>query len=200
MLDISITRQPPSSESKRRLSFYSIFHYTFGMRILITGISGTGKTTTLAELQRYGYAVIDLDATGICRWKNKETQEVTEYGPDGRDVEWLNLHGWYCDIPTLQKLLSCIREDKDVFIAGCSENIEDVAKEFDKIFVLNASDNVIRDRLNARTNNHFAKKEEEQDFIFEQSRYLMAKLKDFVEVDTNKTPAEIADYILSKLK
>lgn len=169
------------------------------MRILITGIAGTGKTTTLAELQKHGYVVIDLDATGICRWKNKETQEVTEYGPDGRDLEWLNLHGWYCDIPILQKLLSCIREDKDVFVAAIAENIEDVAKEFDKVFVLNASDNVIRSRLNARTNNHFAKKEEEQDFIFEQGRYLMAKLRDFVELDTDKTPAEIADYILVKL-
>lgn len=169
------------------------------MKILITGIAGTGKTTTLAELQKRGLAVIDLDATGICRWKNKKTQEITEYGPDGRDVEWLNLHGWYCDIPTLQKLLSCIREDKDVFVAAIAENIEDVAKEFDKVFVLNASDNVIRDRLNARTNNHFAKKEEEQDFIFEQSRYLMKKLGDFVEVDANKTPTEIADFILSDL-
>lgn len=169
------------------------------MRILITGIAGTGKTTTLAELQKRGLVVIDLDATGICRWRNKETQEVTEYGPDGRDVEWLNLHGWYCDIPTLQKLLSCIREDKDVFVAGCSENIEDVAKEFDKIFVLNASDNVIRDRLNARTNNHFAKKEDEQDFVFEQSRCLMAKLKNFIEVNTDKTSVEIAEDILKNL-
>ncbi len=169
------------------------------MRILITGISGTGKTTTLAELQKRGFVVIDLDATGICRWKNKETQEITEYGPDGRDIEWLNLHGWYCDIPILQKLLSCIREDKDVFVAAIAENIEDVAREFGKVFVLNASDNVIRNRLNARTNNHFAKKEEEQDFIFEQSRYLISKLKDFVGVDTDKTPAEIADYILGNL-
>jgi dephospho-CoA kinase len=181
------------------LSIYANFHYTFSMRILITGIAGTGKTTALAELQKHGYVVIDLDATGICRWRNKETQEVTEYGPDGRDIEWLNLHGWYCDIPTLQKLLSCIREDKDVFVAGCSENIEEVAKEFNKIIVLNASDLVIRNRLNARTNNHFAKKEDEQDFIFEQSRYLMQKLKDFVEVDTDKTPAEITDIILNNL-
>ncbi len=170
------------------------------MRILITGISGTGKTTTLAELQKHGYAVIDLDATGICKWKNKETQEVTEYGPDGRDLEWLNLHGWYCDIPTLQKLLSCIREDKDVFVAAIAENIEEVAKEFNRVFVLNTSDEVIRERLNTRTNNHFAKKEEEQNFIFEQSRYLMSKLKDFIEVNVDKTPAEITDYILNNLK
>jgi broad-specificity NMP kinase len=169
------------------------------MRILITGIAGAGKTTALAELQKHGYVVIDLDATGICRWKNKKTQEVTEYGPDGRDVEWLNLHGWYCNIPTLQKLLSCIREDKDVFVAAISENIEDMAKEFDRVFVLNVNNNVIRERLNSRTNNHFAKKEDEQAFVLEQKKYLMAKLKDFVEVDTNKTPAEIAEDILNNL-
>jgi len=170
------------------------------MKILITGIAGTGKTTTLAEIQKQGVVAIDLDATGICRWKNKETEEVTEYGPDGRDTEWLNLHGWYCDIPTLQKLLSCIREDKNVFVSAIAENIEDVAKEFDKVFVLNASDEVVRYRLNTRTNNHFAKKEDEQDFILAQKKYLVSKLKDFVEVDTDKTPADIADYILSKLK
>ncbi len=169
------------------------------MKILITGIAGTGKTTTLAELQKHGHVVIDLDATGICRWRNKETQEVTEYGPDGRDTEWLNLHGWYCDIPTLQKLLSCIREDKDVFVAAITENIEELAKEFEKVFVLNANDDVIRNRLNARSNNHFAKKEEEQNFIFKQSRYLISKLGDFVEVDADKNPTEIADFILSNL-
>ena len=83
------------------------------MKILITGIAGTGKTTVLAELQKEGYVVIDLDATGICRWKNKETQEFTEYGETGRDYEWLTQHGWYCDIGKLRQLLSTIREDKD---------------------------------------------------------------------------------------
>lgn len=169
------------------------------MKILLTGISGTGKTTVLAELQKHGYVVIDLDATGMCRWKNKETGEITEYGLTGRDHEWLTRHGWYCDIDTLKKLLSCIREDKDVFVAGCSENIEGVAKEFDKVFVLNTEDSVIRNRLNKRSNNHFAKKEEEQDFVLDQSRYLMSKLKDFTEVDASKTTAEIVDFILGNI-
>ena len=43
--------------------------------------------------------------------------KIAEYGA-GRDSEWLNNHGWYCDIDTLKKLLSCIREDKNVFVAG----------------------------------------------------------------------------------
>lgn len=55
------------------------------MRILLTGMSGVGKTTTLAELQKHGYVVIDLDATGICRWKNRNTGQPTEYEETGRD-------------------------------------------------------------------------------------------------------------------
>lgn len=54
--------------------------YTQPMKILITGVAGTGKTTALAELQKRGYLVIDLDATGLCRWRNKETGAYDEYG------------------------------------------------------------------------------------------------------------------------
>lgn len=169
------------------------------MRILITGIAGTGKTTVLSELQKHGYVVIDLDATGICTWKNISTGDTTEYGPDGRDQKWINEHGWYCNIDTLKKLLSCIREDKDVFVAGVSENMEEVAAEFDKVFFLDASDDEIKRRLLQRTNNHFGKKEDEQEAILSWRKELMSKVKNFTEVEANKTPTEIAETILSNL-
>lgn len=167
------------------------------MKILLTGISGTGKTTTLSELQKHGYAVIDLDATGICRWKNKETQEFTEYGETGRDYEWLTQHGWYCGIDKLKQLLSAIREDKDVFVAGISENIEELVQEFDKVFIFTVPDAVVKERLNARTNNHFAKKEEEQTFVLEHSKELLKKIENFTEINADKSPGEIAENILS---
>src|SRR3989344_5648835 len=169
------------------------------MKALITGIAGTGKTTILAELQSQGYVVIDLDATGMCRWKDKETGEVTEYGEVGRDYEWLTKHGWYCDIDTLKKLLSCMREDKDVFVAVITENIGEVANEFDRVFILNTDDAVVKDRLNRRTNNHFAKKEEEQDFVLEHSKELLKRVNNQISVDANQTPNEIADNILNSL-
>ncbi len=169
------------------------------MKILLTGIAGTGKTTVLAELQKQGYVVIDLDATGICRWKNKETQEFTEYGETGRDYDWLTKHGWYCDIEKLKQLLSAIREDKNIFVAGISENIEELIKEFDKVFILNAPDVVVKERLNARTNNHFAKNEEEQNFVLEHSKELLKKIKDFREVDANQSPGEITSLVLNNI-
>lgn len=170
------------------------------MKIFLTGIAGTGKTTILSELQKRGYVVIDLDATGMCRWRNKETQEITEYGPTGRNYEWLTYHGWYCDILTLQKLLSCIRKDKDVFVAGITENIEEVVQEFDKVFIFEASDEVVKERLRKRTNNHFAQKEDEQEFIFKHSRELLKKVTNVIEIDASRTPTEITEDILNNIK
>lgn len=170
------------------------------MKILITGIAGTGKTTVLSELQKHGYVVIDLDATGICRWRDKETQEITEYGPTGRDFEWLTRHGWYCDIDKLKQLLSTIREDKDVFVAAITENIEELATEFEKVFMLIADDSVVKERLNSRTNNHFAKKEDEQEFILKHSKELLEKIKEFTRVDASRTPNGIAEEILFQIK
>ena len=169
------------------------------MKIFITGIAGTGKTTALAELQKHGYAVIDLDATGMCRWKNKNTGEIVEYGSTGRDYQWLTQHGWYCDIETLKKLLSSIREDKDVFVAGITENIEDVVREFDKVFIFTASDDIIKERLAKRENNHFAKKEDEQDFVIEHSKKLLQKIKDFVEIDADQNTSKTVGCILDKI-
>lgn len=169
------------------------------MKIFLTGIAGSGKTTVLAELQKRGYVVIDLDATGICRWKNIVTDEVTEYGPDGRDQKWLNEHGWYCDIDILKKLLSCIREDKDVFVAGFVDNIEDVVREFHKVFLLVAPDSVVKQRLTNRTHSHFGKKEDEQDAILSWRPELIDRIKKFIEVDTSRTPDEAAEFILSKI-
>ena len=34
--------------------------------VLVTGMSGTGKSTVLAELARRGHAVVDTDERGWC--------------------------------------------------------------------------------------------------------------------------------------
>lgn len=162
-------------------------------------MSGVGKTTTLAELQQRGYLVIDADATGMCTWRNKRTKEKVEYGPDGRDASWLAEHGWYCDIKQFTKFLSCIRKDKHVFVAGLVENISEFSDLFDKVFILEINDGELIKRLDTRSNNHFAKKKEEQDFILNSQDSLLGEIENTISIDSNTQPKEVADKILNLL-
>lgn len=150
------------------------------MKILITGVAGTGKTTALAELQKRGNLVIDLDATGFCRWRNKETGEYAEYGEDGKDEAWFEKHRWYCDDKELTTLLSCIRPDKQVFVGGVVRNIKDIGEKFDKKFLLTTDSATLRERLTSRTNNVFGKHTHEQDAAIKYNSLLKDDLSDYI--------------------
>ncbi len=41
-------------------------------KILVTGMSGTGKSTALAELGRLGFRVVDTDVGGWSEWSDAE--------------------------------------------------------------------------------------------------------------------------------
>ena len=69
------------------------------MRVLITGMSGAGKSSVVAELQRRGYTAHDAD-DGFTYLDER----------DGR---------WHWDVPRIHELLR--PPDRLVFVAGCSE-------------------------------------------------------------------------------
>lgn len=169
------------------------------MRILITGVAGTGKTTTLAELQKRGYLVIDLDATGLCRWKNTKTGEFAEYGENGRDDAWFSDHRWFCDDETLTKMLSCVRSDKQVFVGGVAKNISEIGEKFDKKFLLTVDSVALRERLSTRTNNVFGKHPHEQEAAIKYDSLLKDALTEYILIDSAKPSEEIVDIIISKL-
>ena len=169
------------------------------MKILLTGISGVGKTTTLVELEKLGSFVIDIDTTGLCKWKHKDTKEIVHYGLDGKDYAWLESHGWYCDTERLKILLSAIREDKNVFVSALTENMEEVVELFDKVFILTVDEEELRQRLTERTTNPFGRKEDEQDFIISEQSKLLQKINDPIRIETNITPSEVAKKILDNI-
>jgi shikimate kinase len=85
-------------------------------RILLTGMSGTGKSSVIRALADLGYKAIDTD-DGWC-----------EKLPDGRQR-------WREDAITA--LLAT--EDTDVlFLAGCEENQVQFHPQFDHIILLSA--------------------------------------------------------------
>jgi shikimate kinase len=102
--------------------------------VLVTGMSGSGKSTVLAELKRRGRRVIDTDDPG---WI-VETRTV-----GGPEPAW--------DLEQIKALIDdhCTGW---LFIAGCVANQGAVYDRFDAVVLLSAPVDVILDRVADRDN------------------------------------------------
>jgi dephospho-CoA kinase len=146
------------------------------MRVLITGMSGTGKTILVGELRRRGHEAYDADEDGF-----------TEPGPDGR---W----SWRTDL--IGALLNK-RLDPPIFFAGCSE--EQGQLPFDYTVLLSAPTQVLIDRIRTRTTNPFGQDERELRLILADVRHVEPLLRAAadLEIDSTAPVDEIAERILS---
>jgi hypothetical protein len=112
-------------------------------RVLLTGMSGTGKSSVIRELGALGYKAVDTD-DGWC-----------EQLPGGRQR-------WRED--AIARLLDT--EDTDVlFIAGCEENQVRFHSRFDLIILLSAPAPAMIERLGARTGNPYGQAPGDMDRI-----------------------------------
>ena len=102
--------------------------------VLVTGMSGTGKSTALAELARRGHRVVDTDDPG---WIS---HLVT---PDGPEPMW--------DLDRIRALLDGHRAGW-LFVSGCVANQGAVYDRFDAVVLLSAPVEVICARVLDRAN------------------------------------------------
>ena len=104
-------------------------------RVLLTGMSGTGKSSVVQELTARGYKAVDTD-DGFC-----------DVQPDGRQL-------WRED--AIQELLAT--EDANVLcVAGCDENQRKFHPQVDHIVLLSAPLDTMIERLETRTTNAYGK-------------------------------------------
>src|SRR5437763_870555 len=105
------------------------------MRVLVTGMSGTGKSSALAELERRGHRVVDT-----------ESPEWSEWAP--ATEEWL----WRED-----RMAELLAEDAEpaLFVSGCMSNQGKFYDCFDAVVLLSAPAEVILDRVDQRTTNDY---------------------------------------------
>ena len=117
-------------------------------KVLITGMSGTGKSTVLDKLGSRGHRVVDTDTDTWSRW-------VTL--PDGA-LDWV----WRED--AVAELLTGHR-DGSLFVAGCKSNQGRLYPLFDHIVLLSAPAEVLLARIAERTGNPYGKRPEERALI-----------------------------------
>jgi len=136
------------------------------MKLLLTGVAGTGKSTITKELQKGGLNAIDLHGMpGLFFWQDKITKQKTEYMP-GRPREWFNSVERFCDIDKLKEILS---RQENIIVAGTAGgNQLEFFPLFDKVVLLQCSPETIIQRLNSRTNKSgFGKAKSEQEDTIE---------------------------------
>ena len=126
-------------------------------RILVTGMSGTGKSTVIAELAARGYTgykAVDADCDEFSEWVEVQSNADAFGSPVEGNRDWV----WRED--RIQTLLST--EDSEVlFLGGCAANMGKLLSQFDHIVLLSAPAEVIVERLDTRTTNAYGKRPNE---------------------------------------
>ncbi|HLW93982.1 MAG TPA: AAA family ATPase, partial [Solirubrobacteraceae bacterium] len=114
-------------------------------RILVTGMSATGKSTALAELARRGFRTVDSDEGG---WSSRSES-------DGG-------HVW--NEERISTLLAS-ESDAPLYVSGTVSNQGRFYPRFDAIVLLSAPADILLSRLANRTTNSYGKSPEERELI-----------------------------------
>jgi len=142
--------------------------------VFVTGMSGTGKSSALAELARRGHRVVDTDYGG---WIEVEPEPLWR---EDRIRKLLDDHG-----------------DDTLFISGCVANQGRFYDRFDAVVLLHAPADVILERVAVRSTNEFGKTEAERDRIASDLAAVEPILRRgaTAEIDTRAPLAEVVDAL-----
>lgn len=157
-------------------------------RILITGMSGTGKSATIRELAARGYAAYDLDTSEWSHWVDAAPDDTLTPG-DGKD--------WVWQVDKVRTLLSEPREGT-LFISGCAENMRELFPLVDTVILLSVPADTIMRRVSARTPGGYGHIEDEQRKIAELVETIEPLLRESAdhEIDTSGPVEATVDRIL----
>ncbi|HEV2982226.1 MAG TPA: AAA family ATPase [Solirubrobacteraceae bacterium] len=145
------------------------------MRVLLTGMSGTGKSSVVRELRRRGFRAYDADDDGYA-----------EPATDGV---------WRWRVGKVSQLLEGAA-DEPLFFAGCSE--EQAQFHWDVTVLLTAPNTLILERLASRTTNRFGKSAGERERILADMRDVEPLLRRSADVvvETTEPLACVTDRVL----
>jgi dephospho-CoA kinase len=142
-------------------------------KILVTGMSGTGKSTVLLELARRGHRTVDTDSDDWSEWL---------------EDDWI----WRED-----RIAALLTQHSVgvLYVSGCKSNQGKFYKHFDAVVLLSAPVEVILARITTRDTNDYGKTSHEHNLILEHLATVEPLLRATctAEIDATKPLSEVAD-------
>lgn len=120
-------------------------------RVLLTGISGVGKSAVIRALSARGFRAVDLDEGGYSALLPAPDDDGDALTP-GLDWLWVE-----------ERVAALLAEagDGPLFLGGCAPNQGSFSSQLDLVILLTAPAHVIVERLATRTTNPYGKRPEE---------------------------------------
>lgn len=119
-------------------------------RILLTGLSGVGKSTVIDALAARGYQAVDADNHEFSEWVTVSSDDQSPGTPVEPDRDWV----WREE--RMHALLANTT-DEWLFVSGCAPNMGQFLPHFDQVILLSAPAAIMVERLAMRTNNSYGK-------------------------------------------
>ena len=144
-------------------------------KVLVTGMSGTGKSSVLRVLADRGHRIVDTD-----------TEEWSEWVDDG----------WNWRENAIDALLEG-HEQGHLFLAGCHTNQGRFYDRLDGIVLLSAPAEVLLERIETRPDNPYGKSDEERALVLRHLAEVEPLLRATAtaELDATAPLAEVADRL-----
>jgi shikimate kinase len=151
-------------------------------KVLITGMSGTGKSAALLMLAKRGHRTVDTDTDEWSHW-------VTE--PDGSP-------DWVWREEAITGLLAGHRGGH-LFVAGCKTNQGRFYSQFDHIALLSAPAPVLLARIDARDSNPYGKNPAERALILRHLAEVEPRLRASatIEIDASAPLPQVVQQLES---
>jgi shikimate kinase len=150
-------------------------------RVLVTGMSGTGKSSALAELARRGFRTVDTDAPGWSEWAGDV---------EGGAGERLWHEG------RMDRLLA--EDGATLYVSGCVSNQGRFYDRFDAVVLLSAPAETILERIESRTTNDYGKAPAEREAILAHLGWVEPLLRGSCthEIDARRPLPQVVDALV----